>query len=118
MNKDITEIVDHLISTADLICLDNSKDGGDFDEANADVARFCLSQQSDEGRDKVASGILKEHKMTVADLKFLDKAGVLINEENEDAPGSIIDDRTLHVSVWLADAKKFSTIDQRHWNTW
>ena len=118
MEKNLTGIIDYLINTADLICLDNSKDGGDFDEANADVARFCLSQQSDEGRDKVASGILKEHKMTVADLKFLDKAGVLVSEETDDAPGSVIDDRTLHVSVWLADVKKVASLDQVHWKTW
>ena len=116
MEKNLTVIIDHLISTADLICLDNSKDGGDWDEANADTCRFCLSQEDNwRGRDKTAGGILKEHKMTTADLRFLDKQGVLVDEEQPDAPGSFIDDRTLHVQLKLDAVKEHSTIDQRHW---
>ena len=115
MEKNVTKIIDHLITTADLICLDNSKDGGDFDEDNADTCRFCLSQQSEEGRDKTAGGILKEHKMTMADLRFLDKQGVLTDHNSHDAPGSVIDDRTLHVQLKLDAVQEHSTIDQRFW---
>ena len=116
MEKNLTVIIDHLISTADLICLDNSKDGGDWDEANADTCRFCLSQEDNwRGRDKTAGGILKEHKMTMADLRFLDKQGVLTGHNTHDAPGSVIDDRTLHVQLKLDAVKEHSTIDQRHW---
>ena len=115
MNKDITEIIDHLINTADLICFDNSKNGMDDDAANADTLRLCLGQQSDEGRDKTAGGILKEHGLTIWDLRFLDEQGVLVDEEQPDAPGSFIDDRTLHVQLKLDTVKEHSTIDQRHW---
>jgi hypothetical protein len=117
MEKNVTKIIDHLITTADLICWDTSKGGFPKDESQADVARFCLSQQDDADNDKTAGGILREHGLTVWDLRFLDKQGVLIEHDwdIEDAPGSIIDDRTLHVSVWKKDVLKFSTIDQRHW---
>ena len=116
MEKNLTVIIDHLINTADLICLDNSKDGGDWDEANADTCRFCLSQEDNwRGRDKTAGGILKEHKMTMADLRFLDKQGVLTDHNSHDAPGSFTDDRTLHVQLKLDAVKEHSTIEQRHW---
>ena len=116
MEKNETLIIDHLIMTADLICLDNSKDGGDFDEANADVARFCLSQGDERENDKKAGGILSEHGLSVWDLRFLEKQGVLLDHEGwEDAPGSIIDDRTLHVSVWLKDVEKLASVNLRHW---
>ena len=51
------------------------------------------------------------------DFKFLDKLDVLMEHDwdIEDAPGSINDDRTLHVSVWKKDVFKFSTIDRCHW---
>mgnify|MGYP001100904978 CR=1 FL=1 len=115
MEKNLTKIIDHLIMTADLICFDNSKDESVFDEANADTLRFCLGQQSFAGRDKTPGGILKEHNMTIADLRFLDKQGVLTDHNTHDAPGSFIDDRTLHVQLKLDSVEKFSTIDRRHW---
>jgi len=116
MNKDITEIIDHLIMTADLICLDNSKDGGDWDEANADTCRFCLSQQDMwDSPDKTAGGILREHGLTIWDLRFLDKQGVLVDEEQPDAPGSFIDDRTLHVQLKLDAVEKLASVNLRHW---
>ena len=117
MEKNETLIIDHLIQTADLICLDNSKDGGDWDEANADVVRFCLSQQDMwDSPDKKAGGILSEHGLSVWDLRFLEKQGVLLDHEGwEDAPGSIIDDRTLHVSVWLKDVEKLASVNLRKW---
>jgi len=115
--KRTAKLLDHLINTADLICLDSSSGGMPSDESQADIVRFCLSQQSDEGRDKTARGILQEHGLKLSDLKFLDKEGLLMEHDwnIEDAPGSIIDDRTLHVSVWKKDVENFSTIDQRHW---
>ena len=119
--KRTAKLLDHLINTADLICLDNSNGGTPNDESQADVCRFCLDQQSDEGPDKTARGILQEHGLKLSDLKFLDKEGLLMSHDwnIEDAPGSIIDDRTLHVSVWLKDVENFSTIDRRHWGaTW
>ena len=119
--KRTAKLLDHLINTADLICLDNSSGGTPNDESQADVCRFCLDQQSDEGPDKTARGILQEHGLKLSDLKFLDKEGLLMSHDwnIEDAPGSIIDDRTLHVSVWLKDVENFSTIDRRHWGaTW
>ena len=71
MNKDITEIIDHLICTADLICLDNSKDGGDWDEANADTCRFCLSQQDMwDSPDKTAGGIFNK-SLTCLRMSFI-----------------------------------------------
>jgi len=116
MEKNLTLIIDHLIMTADLICLDNSKDGGDWDEANADTCRFCLSQQDMwDSPDKTAGGILREHGLTIWDLRFLDKQGVLTDHNTHDAPGSFTDDRTLHVQLKLDAVKEHSTIDQRHW---
>ena len=119
--KRTAKLLDHLINTADLICFDNSKGGFPKDESQADIVRFCLGQQSDKGRDKTARGILQEHGLKLSDLKFLDKEGILMEHDwnIEDAPGSIIDDRTLHVSVWKKDVENFSTIDRRHWGaTW
>ena len=119
--KRTAKLLDHLINTADLICFDNSKGGFPKDESQADIVRFCLGQQSDEGPDKTARGILQEHGLKLSDLKFLDKEGILMEHDwnIEDAPGSIIDDRTLHVSAWKKDVENFSTIDRRHWGaTW
>tara|TARA_Y100001951_G_C11271307_1_gene258968 strand:+ start:41 stop:391 length:351 start_codon:yes stop_codon:yes gene_type:complete len=115
MEKNITKIIDHLITTADLIFFDNSKDF--LDEANADICRFCLSQQDDNDNDKTAGGILKEHDLSVWDLKFLEKEGVLFEKTNweHDAPGSIIDDRTLHVSLKLDSVEKLASINVRKW---
>ena len=116
MEKNVTKIIDHLITTADLICLDNSKDGGDFDGANADVARFCLSQQDMwDSPDKTAGGILREHGLTIWDLRFLDKQGVLTDHNTHDAPGSVIDDRTLHVQLKLDAVEKLASVNLRKW---
>ncbi len=119
--KRTAKLLDHLINTADLICFDNSSGGFPNDESQADVVRFCLGQQSDKGPDKTARGILQEHGLKLSDLLFLDKEGLLMEHvwNIEDAPGSIIDDRTLHVSVWKKDVENFSTIDRRYWGaTW
>jgi len=119
--KRTAKLLDHLINTADLICFDNSSGGSPNDESQADVVRFCLGQQSDKGPDKTARGILQEHGLKLSDLLFLDKEGLLMEHvwNIEDAPGSIIDDRTLHVSVWKKDVENFSTIDRRYWGaTW
>jgi hypothetical protein len=115
MEKNLTKIIDHLITTSDLVCFDNSKNGMDDNELNADILRLCLSQQSDEGRDKTAGGILKEHGLTVWDLKFLDEQGVLVDEEQADAPGSFIDDRTLHVQLKLDSVEKLASINVFKW---
>ena len=116
--KRTAKLLDHLINTSDLICFDNSKEGFPKDESQADIVRFCLSQQDMwDSPDKKAGGILKEHGLTMWDLKFLDKQGILMEHDwnIEDAPGSIIDDRTLHVQLKLDAVKEHSTIDQRHW---
>ena len=116
MEKNETLIIDHLIMTADLICLDNSKDEGDFDEANADTCRFCLSQQDMwDSPDKTAGGILREHGLTIWDLRFLDKQGVLTDHNTHDAPGSVIDDRTLHVQLKLDAVEKLASVNLRKW---
>ena len=118
MEKNVTKIIDHLITTADLICLDTSEGGFPKDISEANVIRFCLGQQDDEDNDKKAGGILREHGLNVWDLRFLDKQGVLVNEEQPDAPGSIIDDRTLHVSVWKKDVLKVASLDVVKWKVW
>jgi len=55
--------------------------------------------------------------LSVWDLKFLETKGVLFDKPNweHDAPGSIIDDRTLHVSLKLDSVEKLASINVRKW---
>ena len=117
LDNNLTNIIDHLINIADLICLDNSKDGGDFDKENADVARFCLGQQDDERPDLGVRAILKEHGLAFRHLNFLNKHNVLTNHNSTDAVGCMIDDRCLHVQLRLDAVRKHTSISESRWLT-
>lgn len=114
LDNNLTNIIDHLINTADLICLDNSVWDAQFDKPK-DVARFCLGQQDDERPDLGVRAILKEHGLAFRHLNFLNKHNVLTNHNSTDAVGCMIDDRCLHVQLRLDAVREHTSIPESHW---
>ncbi len=114
LDNNLTNIIDHLINTADLICLDNSVWDARGDKPK-DVARFCLGQQDDERPDLGVRAILKEHGLAFRHLNFLNKHNVLTNHNSTDAVGCMIDDRCLHVQLHLDAVRQHTSIPESHW---
>ena len=114
LDNNLSGIIDHLITTADLICLDNSVWDARGDKPK-DVARFCLGQMDDSRPDLGVRAILKEHGLAFRHLNFLNKHNALTNHNSTDAVGCMIDDRCLHVQLRLDAVVRHATISASQW---
>jgi|TARA_B110000211_G_scaffold48808_1_gene53039 hypothetical protein len=116
MKKDLRDIVNKLVWSADSVCLINSKDHLCFDDSKANVVSFNLAQDDFQHvKDKSSRAILQQHGLKVSDIKALDAKGITVNSDVDDHPGCVLDDRCLFVKLDLKAAKFLSSVDVRHW---
>ena len=116
MKKDLRNIVDKLVWSADCVGFSNSQDRQCFDDSKADTVNFGLRQDDfDHVKDKSARAILQQHGLKVSDIKALNAKGIMRVGQWDDVPGCVVDDRCLSVAVDLKAAVFLSTVDKRHW---
>jgi site-specific recombinase XerC len=120
MKKDLRNIVDKLVWSADSVCFNNSKDHLCFDlcsdDSRADVVSFNLQQDDFQHvKDKSSRAILQQHGLKVSDIKALDAKGITVNSDCDDHPGCVLDDRCLFVTLDLKAAKFLSSVNHLHW---
>ena len=116
MKKDLRNIVDKLVWSADSVCFNNSKDHLCSDDSKADVVSFNLQQDDFQHvKDKSSRAILQQHGLKVSDIKALDAKGITVNSDCDDHPGCVLDDRCLFVTLDLKAAVFLSSVNRQHW---
>ena len=120
MKKDLRNIVDKLVWSADSVCFNNSKDHLCFDlcsdDSRADVVSFNLQQDDFQHvKDKSSRAILQQHGLKVSDIKALDAKGIMKVGQWDDVPGCVLDDRCLDVRLDLKAAVFLSSVNRQHW---